>query len=140
VNRHAGSCHCGNVTVVFETAVRPAEVAVRECQCSFCRKHGSRSVTDPSGALTVAARDWSEVSRYRFGLKTADFLVCRRCGVYAAAVMPDGSKTYGALNLNLLDERAQFTEPPAAVSYDAETVDQRIERRRVRWTPTSVRP
>ncbi len=87
----------------------------------------------------MRARATSEVSRYRFALRTADFLVCRTCGVYVAAVCTIDDATFGTLNVNVLEARAAFTQAPARVDYDAETVAERIARRRRAWTPTVVR-
>ena len=43
-------------------------------------------VADPEGLIEVWADDWSLVENYRFGTGTCDFLICRRCGVFIAAV------------------------------------------------------
>jgi hypothetical protein len=137
--RFQGRCHCGNVEVGFETARPPESLGLRECTCTFCRRHGATSVTDPAGALEVRLRDPGEVSRYRFGLRTADFLVCRTCGVYVAAVCTIDGATYATLNANTLDARASFTQRPVPVNLDAETAAERIARRRRVWTPAVVR-
>src|SRR2546422_3634073 len=44
--------------------------------CSFCRKHGARTTSDPSGRVVITVRHPGQLLRYRFGLETADFLVC----------------------------------------------------------------
>src|SRR5690606_34244006 len=54
---HHGGCHCGAIVIDFESAVSAEETEVRACQCTFCRKHGSRAVSDPGGKLTIAVRD-----------------------------------------------------------------------------------
>src|SRR5262249_49534842 len=84
-----GSCHCGALTVELETAREPRELPVRMCGCTFCRKHRPRYTSDPSGHLTIRIADPASVSRYRFGLRLADFLICRTCGVFVAAHEPD---------------------------------------------------
>ncbi len=38
--RHSGRCHCGALSVTFETARDPAETPLRSCVCSFCRRCG----------------------------------------------------------------------------------------------------
>jgi hypothetical protein len=43
-------------------------------------------VADLGGLFEVWADDWSLVENYRFGTRTCDFLICRRCGVFIAAV------------------------------------------------------
>ncbi len=36
-----GRCHCGNISLVYETAVAPAATEVRACACGFCGRHGA---------------------------------------------------------------------------------------------------
>jgi hypothetical protein len=136
---HEGRCHCGNLSVTFE-ATQPAErVQLRECGCTFCRKHGATAVTDPAGSLAIRIGDANLVSRYQFGLRTSEFLTCARCGVFVAAICVVGGATYATLNCNVLEDRAAFTQPPVRVEYDQETVDDRMARRRRAWTPAVVR-
>lgn len=137
--RFTGSCHCRAVEVTFDSTREAADVPVRACGCTFCRRHGARAATDPAGRLVVTAPDPAAISRYVFGLRTAEFLVCRTCGVFVAAVMTEGERTWATLNVNALDERAAFTRAPAPVDYDAETVEERIGRRKRMWTPAEVR-
>ncbi len=129
---HAGSCHCGAVSFTYRI---DAPLAVRECQCSFCRKHGSRNVSDPHGSIEIVAR--APLTRYRFGLGITDFLICQTCGSYVAAAMGLGEECRSTLNLNCFDDPHVELEPEPVV-YDAEDAGDRIERRRQRWTPTRV--
>jgi hypothetical protein len=131
---HLGACHCGNLTVRFETARNPEELGVRRDTCSFCAKHQVHSTSDPAGVLHIEAADAELVERYRFGTRTADFLICRRCGVYVAAVMPDAK--IGVVNVNVLDDRDAFLAQPLKVAdLDGETLEERLARRKSRWTP-----
>lgn len=132
-----GGCHCGALSLRFETAVAPASLKRRACQCSFCRAHGALTISDADGALRIDAMADALV-RYRFGLKTADFLICARCGVYVGAVFGDGEDAWGIVNANVLHDRASFTAPIEAISYDNETVSSRGERRKSRWTPVEA--
>ncbi len=137
--RYDGKCHCGNIEVALETAQPPESVQLRACGCTFCRRHGATALTDPAGKLEVRLRDPLEVSRYRFGLRTADFLVCRTCGVFVAAVCTVDDATYATLNANVLERREAFTRAPVPVHYDAEDAAERIARRRRAWTPATLR-
>lgn len=136
--RFDGRCHCGNVEVTFETSLRPEALPLRECGCTFCRRHGAVAVTDPAGSLEVRVRDPGEMSRYRFGLRTAEFLICRTCGVYVAAVSTIEGATVASLNANVLDARAALTQRPAPVDYEGESAAERLSRRRRAWTPAAV--
>lgn len=95
-------------------------------------------MSDPAGKLEITLRIPADVSRYRFALRTADFLVCRTCGVYVAAVCGIENVTYAVLNANVLDERGAFTRLPVRVDFDRETAAERMNRRRRSWTPAAV--
>jgi len=125
----SGACHCGEASFVFETA---GALAPRACQCGFCRRHNARTVSDPGGAalLTLGAK----VSRYRFGSRTTDFLICARCGVYVGATVEIEGQLYAALNLNAFDDPRLDLEA-APVSYDGESAEVKADRRRSNWTP-----
>ncbi|HET7879607.1 MAG TPA: hypothetical protein VFL55_01900 [Acetobacteraceae bacterium] len=132
---HTGGCHCGNISVRLHLSHAAGEMPVRSCSCSFCRSHGTRTVSDRDGHVEIAASDGSLVERYRFGSRTADYLLCRRCGVYVGALCDTASGLRAVVNVNCLDDRAAFTQPPAAPDYDGETTESRLERRAANWMP-----
>jgi hypothetical protein len=126
--------------VRFTSSQRFESLSVRACCCSFCTKHGARTTTDPSGQLEIEICDPARLLRYRFGLNTADYLLCSECGIYVAAVLTDGGRSWATLNVNLIDQIADDRfAAPTPVEYGAEDRDARIARRKARWTPTSVR-
>jgi hypothetical protein len=132
MTRHAGSCHCGALRVEFET---DKPLAPRACQCSFCRKHHARSVSDPDGAATIALD--GAALRYRFGTGSAEFLVCGRCGNYVGAVQEIDGAIYAVLNLTVFDDpHPELAAEPMV--YDGESAETRATRRRGRWTPAVV--
>jgi hypothetical protein len=135
-----GGCHCDNIKVVFETAHDPSALPLRACQCSFCRRHGGITTSDPAGRLVVEVRQPEQLHRYRFALGITDFLICRTCGVYVAAVMKMDGRGLGVLNVNVLDERAPFARPPIPMEYGTEAVGDREARRAKVWMPVEVRP
>lgn len=134
-----GGCHCGNISVTYRTNVAPEEAQPRACQCDFCRKHSSSAVSDPGGELAIAVKDENDLSRYKFSLSAADFLVCRNCGVYVAAFMPDPDDANGFATLmsTSLDERKRFPEAQVT-TYAGEDAEGRRQRRRERWTPARL--
>lgn len=136
--RHEARCHCGAVALAFTTRRAPAELPLRECQCGFCRKHGARTTADPEGFAEIRIADASALARYRFGLATADYLVCARCGVYLAAVMEEGDRAWAVLNVNAFQDRAAFSGPATPMVYDREDEPQRRARRRKLWTPARI--
>lgn len=113
---------------------------LRSCSCSFCRSHGTRTLSDRNGLAEITAADPSLVEHYRFGSRTADYLLCRRCGVYVGAVCETSSGIRAVINVNCLDDRAAFTQAPAAPNYDGEGTDARLDRRATNWMPVTVLP
>lgn len=135
---HEGGCHCGNIHLAFESAIDPADFEVRACQCRFCRKHNTRSIADPAGRLTITVDRPSDLQRYVFGLRTAEYLLCRTCGVYVAAVVDAGLHPHALVIVNALDDAARFTATPVETNYDAEDEPTRLTRRRAGWTPVQL--
>jgi hypothetical protein len=72
---HEDDCHCGNLRLTLRLSRPPQEVRLRACGCSFCRAHATRTTSDPLGAAEIWAVDWDLVEPYRFGSRSADFLV-----------------------------------------------------------------
>jgi len=136
--RHDGGCHCGAIAITYESDTAPEDTEVRACQCSFCRKHASRAVSNPAGKVTLTLRDEGAVQRYRFGLATADYYLCGRCGVYVAAVMPDDGHHYAVAIINAFDDPQVFTRTLILSDYSAEDEAGRRRRRRERWTPAEI--
>ncbi len=132
---HTGGCHCGTISVKLQLSRPPAQMSLRSCACSFCRSHGTRTLSDRDGRVEITASDWSLVERYHFGSGTADYLLCRRCGVYVGAVCEAGSGLRAVVNVNCLEDRAAFTQAPAAPDHDGEATDARLDRRATNWMP-----
>jgi len=84
--------------------------------------------------MTFGSADETGVHRYRFGLRTADFIVCRTCGVYIAAVLTTARGRFATVNVNALDQRLDVPEA-TPVSYDGESAEHRQHRRERSWTP-----
>ncbi len=135
---HRGGCHCGNLRLVLRLTETPEEVRLRACQCAFCRAHATRTTSDPDGAVEIWAADWSLVEPYRFGTGTAEFLICRRCGVYIGAFCDTPSGPRAVINTNALDDRARFAGEPTPYDHDGEALADRPARRAANWTPAIV--
>ena len=131
---YLGSCHCGAVTANYET---DAPVMLRQDGCGFCSARGVKSASDPNGKLTLVSQ--GRLIRYRFGHKTADFLICPKCGTYVAAQMEGPNGPVGVLNVVGLAISELKDEPATLASLEGESVDDRIQRRLSRWTPMSLR-
>ncbi|MGH8442309.1 MAG: GFA family protein [Nevskiaceae bacterium] len=132
---HPGGCHCGNLRFSLETALPLAGLPLRACQCSFCRHHGARSTSDPAGRVRFEVRDAGKLTRYRFGLRTADFLICAGCGIYVGALMREGGSQWAIVNANAFDDVARLTQGVQPMDYEGEDAARRLARRKQRWSP-----
>jgi hypothetical protein len=132
---HEGGCHCGNLRLRLTLTRPPGENATRSCSCSFCRGHATRTVSDPDGRVEIEAADWSLVEHYRFGSGTADYLLCRKCGVYIGAVCETDWGLRAVTNVNSLADRAAFAAASSFPDHDEEPVEARMARRAANWTP-----
>jgi len=136
-HEHRGGCHCGGLTWTLRSALAPEALPARACQCAFCRKHGALTTSDPDGELRFARVDPAQVLRYRFATRSAEFLVCRRCGVYCGALMEQDGRWYGIANLNTIEDRERLAPAARPFDYDGETEPARRARRGARWTPAA---
>ena len=134
---YPGSCHCGAIQIRYETPKEPAAMRPGRCSCTFCRRHGARTMGDPSGSVEFRAAPHS-LSRYRFALGITDYLACRTCGAYVGAVMEDEGRLIATLNVNALDIRDSFDPAPPLNVYDGEDEPRRRARRRKFWMPATV--
>ncbi len=75
------------------------------------------------------------LQRYRFGLKTAEFLVCRRCGVYLGARIDTANGAFGIINTLALTAVPAGLPEAVTADYGAENASERIARREAKWTP-----
>ena len=94
---------------------------------------------DPEGNFEVWADDWSLVENYRFGTKTCDFLICRRCGVFIAAIAEASAGGLAVVNVNCLNDRESFTSVPTLHDFEGEGLESRSSRRTAKWMPATIR-
>jgi hypothetical protein len=127
---YQGACHCGVVRAAYETN---APVRLRADGCSFCSSRGVKSASDPEGRLALDAA--KKLTRYRFGHKTADFLICPDCGTYVATHMEGPRGPIGVINVVGLNINELKHLPVTLTSLEGESVEERTARRISRWTP-----
>ena len=133
--RFEGGCHCGNLFYVFEASAALENLGLRACMCRFCRAHGARNTSDPKGTMQIDIRSPDKLVRYRFGLRTADFLLCAHCGVYIGALLADDGGGWFSVNVNTFREPPPLDFPIQPVTYDKEDASRRVDRRKTKWTP-----
>ena len=130
-----GGCNCAALGFSFETALPVNRWSVRACQCAFCRAHGALTTSDTGGRLAFHAKDARALQRYRFGLRTADFLICRRCGIYLGAQIETSRGAFGIVNVRTIAPAPSGLPDPTPANYGSENETERIDRREKRWTP-----
>jgi len=135
-----GGCHCGAIGFRLYSRTEPSSWSVRACQCQFCRLHGALSTSDPQGKLEFTANQPKLLVRYRFALRTADFLLCQQCGVYIGAVIETDGRRFGIINTRALDTQPEDLADVQPISYAGEDTGNRIGRRAERWTPVTGVP
>jgi hypothetical protein len=130
----SGQCHCGRVRVGFRAS--RADLPVRACQCGFCRRHGARTVSDTDGFAEIASE--GPLSRYHFGLMSSDALLCSKCGTYIGSALVADGITRVTLNAAGLMMQPFADEEAEPVDYAGETLHERLDRRRAKWTPGRI--
>lgn len=132
------SCHCGNIRVTLEWPGSGAAIPSRACGCGLCTKHRVAWTSHPEGRFHLQVADQSRVTRYRFGTKTADFHVCTTCGAIPVVTCTIEGRRYAVFNVNTFEDvdRLQLVETPT--SFEGETTEDRLARRRRNWTPEAV--
>lgn len=133
-----GQCHCGAIAMHL-SFTRPAEeTQVRSCQCGFCTRQGSLTISDPAGRAVIEI-EAAKYRPYRFGTESATSLVCGRCGVYAGVLLIEGGKVWSVANARGLAIEEFRERTGVLMFYDEETADERVARRKQKWTPTEIR-
>lgn len=131
----AGHCHCGAIRVELEPGRPVGDLALRACQCGFCRRHGARTTSDPKSVLHIEAAPGA-LERYRFGRRVAEILLCADCGCYIASTIEADGRLLATLNVTGVDLPAFAGRVAEPAHYDDETDEARLARRKARWTPT----
>ncbi len=127
----SGGCHCGTMSYDLEWPDEAGPKAARICTCAFCTRHNIRYISHPDAVLALRIRNADDVNRYRFATATAQFLICRECGVMPVIIGHQDGALQAVVNANTLED---FEMPEAApISYDGESLNERLKRRKKNW-------
>ena len=132
--KYDGVCHCGDIRVSLETAL--AAPPLRACQCSFCRRHGAKTTSDPAGALAIELA--APINVYKFGARVADVIVCAKCGCYIASSIESPAGRVATLNVVGAGIGVLAAGEAQAISYNEETPAAKRARRLAKWTPATI--
>jgi hypothetical protein len=130
-----GKCHCGNISFTLDWRPEPSEIPARACGCTFCRKHGGVWTSCATGALKVTVEDPARLSRYAFGTRTAQFHICTGCGVVPVVTSRIDGRLYAVVSVNAFENVDPALLRMAPISFDAESEEMRLARRRRGWIP-----
>ncbi len=128
-----GNCHCRNISFTLTWDPEPTEIPVRACTCSFCTKHGNVWTSNPNGTLRITIAQRELVGRYTFETRTAEFLVCSRCGIVPVATSRIDGNVYAVVNVNTFAGVDPTLLRRAAASFDGEAESSRLDRRKRNW-------
>jgi hypothetical protein len=130
-----GRCHCGNMSFRFTISPDPQEIPARMCTCGFCVKHGGVWTASSTGSLLINVKETAEVNRYRFATRTAEFHVCKRCGIVPFVTSDIEGRTYAVVSVNACENVPSAMLRRAPVSFDGEGEGDRLARRARNWIP-----
>ena len=130
-----GSCHCRNISFTLNWEPEPLEIPARACTCSFCTKHGGVWTSCPTGSLRVTVRDPTQVSKYAFGTKTAEFHICRTCGIVPVVTSRIEGHLYAVVSVNAFEGVAATLLRRESATFEQEAEEARLARRKRGWIP-----
>ncbi len=128
-----GRCHCANISFTLTWEPAPAEIPARACGCSFCTKHGGVWTSYPGGRLRILIQDPARVHAYAFGTRTAEFHVCRTCGIVPVITSRIDGRLYAVVSVNAFEDidPARIRRTPS--SFEGESEEDRLARRKRNW-------
>ena len=130
--RLSGECHCGNIKLGITLSMPPSSFQMRACDCDFCRKHGASFISDVHGSLLITTKDASQLGKYQQGSSAADFLFCKKCGVFVAVTFESGGHLYSAVNCKTVNENVIFGDV-ITVSPKLLSVSEKADRWKNNW-------
>lgn len=132
--QYRGQCACGGVKIVYHCAEELSRQTARSCQCEFCVPQAALYLSTPGAKLEVSVRDRRWLYAHRFGTASADFMHCARCNTLTHVQSRIDGDVYALVCANILDAECS-PEAVELVSYEGETLEERLRRRARRWIP-----
>ena len=72
-----------------------------------------------------------------FATRSAEFLICARCGIYVGAQLKEEDGFYAIANLRTFEGNREFALRAEPMDYSGENSSARRTRRASRWTPVA---
>jgi hypothetical protein len=73
------------------------------------------------------------VAHYAFGTRTADFHICRTCGVFPLVTCDLDGRRYAVVNVNTFEGVDPEELVRSSADFEGESVGDRLARRRRNW-------
>jgi hypothetical protein len=89
--------------------------------------------SNPNGALRVIVREPSQVSKYEFETRTAQFHVCARCGVVPVVTSRIDDNVYAVVSVNAFVNVDPAILRHAPSNLEGEQKSARLARRKRHW-------
>ena len=99
-----------------------------------CWAHGALTTSDPGSRLHIQAAPGA-LNRYSFGLGATDLLLCDEYGTYVAATVADDEGLLAVVNVRGANLPGFEDRTPEPMVYENESAEERLARRKTRWTP-----
>lgn len=135
LNKYRGSCRCHAVQIELALPKSIDTYVPRACDCDFCTSRKIAYISDPSGLLRVRSK--KALLAAKQGSNQAAFLVCPDCSDVVVASYSDGGTAIASLNVNLLEKRAELSQPQA-VSPKALSGEEKVDRWKQIWMPLNI--
>lgn len=132
MEHQTGQCYCGNITLELNLPNSISTYTPRECDCSFCQKHGAAWLSDPHGKLLITINHPENLLRFHQGSRQAEFLICQSCGVLAAVCYSENTTNYTAINYRALQNKNQPGNP-VTVSPQKLSAEEKTSRWKEVW-------
>jgi hypothetical protein len=130
-----GACHCANIQFALSWPQGESEIPIRKCGCTFCQKHCGSWTSHRNSRLAITIADRAAISQYQFGTRTADFYLCKVCGVVPFVLSDIDDNLYAVVNINAFEGTTQLEFSSSSANFDGEDVGSRLERRKRNWIP-----
>ena len=131
-----GGCSCGNIRLHVKLSKPANGFGPRDCDCSFCRKHGAMYLSDPNGSLQIQVNDTALVGEHRQGPEgQANFMFCKCCGVLTNVLhkCAEDGRLIGAVNSRAMNKFDKLFAEPVTVSPKLLTIEEKLQRWKMNW-------
>ena len=104
----------------------------RACQCNYCKSINASYVSQSGTKIQITIHNEDKHKIVMHGTNTAAFHVCVNCDKLTIASSSIEGTVYGVINSECLENKDRLKEPQI-FSYEGETLEQRLKRRKKNW-------